>query len=387
MNRPDAAIQASDSEERPVRCPRCGYDQRGVVATWKDSCPLEGVCSECGLQYRWAEILRPEKFEPRWCVEFVPRSRGFPAACVKTFLRSFWPWGFWRRIRMSHEIRPRRLAIYAALLFLLPAVFTYVIGQSTVAICLRWQIGSDIAQQRSIIPGEIQFLRELQQSDRWEELSDRRQVNVLLQLQNYQAAANNPPAVNHSYVAAVIDAVLRPMSKRTSGRIREIRATIVYPPPATIHQRLAGRTGGRNMLEYGAVRLYALARFLAWWMIAYLLLPLCFVCLPVSRRRAKVRWRHLARIALYGLFIPATIIFADLLCIMLAPLSAATGNAAGPLIYFLTGYLTMAAVVVWWAAAIGRFLRMPHAWWVAILLSAIAALLPLTVAVMLELIF
>ncbi|MFB3103994.1 MAG: hypothetical protein ACE1ZA_03615, partial [Pseudomonadales bacterium] len=55
--------------QRTARCPRCGYDLRGAIGTWADQCPLHGTCAECGLQFVWAEVLHPEKFEPQWCVE------------------------------------------------------------------------------------------------------------------------------------------------------------------------------------------------------------------------------------------------------------------------------------------------------------------------------
>src|SRR3954466_10401245 len=90
--------------DHKVRCPRCGYDQRGVVATWTESCPLEGTCSECGLTLNWSEVLNPEQHEPQWCVEFVPKWQRVPAACMKTCLMSLWPWTFWKQIKMSQPI-------------------------------------------------------------------------------------------------------------------------------------------------------------------------------------------------------------------------------------------------------------------------------------------
>ena len=115
-----------------ARCPRCGYDQRGIVATWIESCPVEGTCAEGGLQFHWAEVLKPITFGPRWCVEYAPTRRAFPRAVLTTGLRSCWPWAFWSRIRMSHEIRGRRLVAYVVLLFLL-MIAGYVLEQSAVA--------------------------------------------------------------------------------------------------------------------------------------------------------------------------------------------------------------------------------------------------------------
>ena len=37
----------------PAKCPRCGYDLRGAIATWTEQCPLHGTCAGCGLQFAW----------------------------------------------------------------------------------------------------------------------------------------------------------------------------------------------------------------------------------------------------------------------------------------------------------------------------------------------
>ena len=38
-----------NEHERTIGCPRCGYDQRGMVESWTLQCPLTGECAECGL--------------------------------------------------------------------------------------------------------------------------------------------------------------------------------------------------------------------------------------------------------------------------------------------------------------------------------------------------
>ena len=80
-----------------IQCPRCGYDQRGEVATWGDAWPLSGTCTECGLEFEWGPVLAPEKFEPAWCVEYAESRFGFLRNSSKTFWRSLWPWPGGRR--------------------------------------------------------------------------------------------------------------------------------------------------------------------------------------------------------------------------------------------------------------------------------------------------
>ncbi|MFG0286331.1 MAG: hypothetical protein ACF8R7_18105 [Phycisphaerales bacterium JB039] len=90
-------------------CPRCGYDQSGVAAAWREQCPLDGVCSECGLTFHWADVLNPALTTPAWSFEHT--ASRLLRRLFATALRALAPWRFWRRIRLEHPIRVRRLAI------------------------------------------------------------------------------------------------------------------------------------------------------------------------------------------------------------------------------------------------------------------------------------
>jgi hypothetical protein len=92
-----------------VECPRCGYDQRGVVDSWADACPLNGICTECGLEFEWAELLSATRRMPRWCVEYGRGSVDFLRRWTRTLGLVLWPWGFWKGLKISHEIRWRRI--------------------------------------------------------------------------------------------------------------------------------------------------------------------------------------------------------------------------------------------------------------------------------------
>jgi len=100
---PPAMIQAP-------ACPRCGYDQSGIVATWNDRCPLKGVCSECGLPFDWHDLLDPDATTPSWSFEHA-RSRPF-RKLQATWVRSLRPWTFWRSMRLEHPIIPRRIFVW-----------------------------------------------------------------------------------------------------------------------------------------------------------------------------------------------------------------------------------------------------------------------------------
>lgn len=48
----------------PSHCPYCGYDLRAVYASWKNSCPLRMMCSECGHEFEPGWLLGREYPEP-----------------------------------------------------------------------------------------------------------------------------------------------------------------------------------------------------------------------------------------------------------------------------------------------------------------------------------
>ena len=104
-----------NSDEQAVMCPRCGYDLRGEIASWRESCPLAGRCGECGLGVAWHDLLTEGALPPAWCVEFAPPRR-VPVAVATTLAASLIPLWFWGSIRMTYRVRPRRLVVYAVLM-------------------------------------------------------------------------------------------------------------------------------------------------------------------------------------------------------------------------------------------------------------------------------
>lgn len=90
-----------------------------------------------------------------------------------------------------------------------------------------------------------------------------------------------------------------------------------------------------------------------------------FVTLPVSRRRAKVRWRHIARIAVYGwtLVVPAILFLLVSRALEHRDHEILMSLSAG--CRWIGGGLTVVVVpltFVWWSLATGRYLKINHAW-------------------------
>ena len=101
-------------------------------------------------------------------------------------------------------------------------------------------------------------------------------------------------------------------------------------------------------------------------------LPLSFILLPASRRRAKVRWPHVWRIVTYSLFAPA--LTAGLM-IGTGALLATNWNVTFVLEMLRGIPLVMWIILpMWWAVAIKRYLHMPHAAGIAAVMAFVLAL-------------
>ena len=100
-----------EADHAALDCPRCGYDLRGAVAGWHDSCPLDGRCGECGLSFAWGALISQTAHQPRWCIEFA-RRRHLVVAAAATLIMVFVPWKLWSSIRLAHAVRGRRLLLY-----------------------------------------------------------------------------------------------------------------------------------------------------------------------------------------------------------------------------------------------------------------------------------
>ena len=337
-----------------VNCPRCSYDLRGVPGTWETACPLAGICAECGLEFGWAETLHPEKFEPWWCIEFVGDRSPVARAGLATFLRSFRPFQFWTAIQMPMRIRWRRLAVYVALLAM-PILLGYVSLQTTVAVRVRIQSQQEmLAQKRHMQQFVARWMANQSQSA---------DPGTLQQMRAFQAAAATPGSITHSYSAAIMEAVVFPLGSTSRGVINDGSWVRPYVAPRHLHMALAQ---GQYPMMLTFVTLAA-----ALWV--WLILPLTFVLLPISRRRARVRWCHLVRVWAYGLFIPSALVTASLLAASIGYVfeSRPALNVA----HFGGRWFLIPMLVIWWAAAVRQYLQIRHSWAIVVLLSTLSLLL------------
>lgn len=101
--------QAAEHPERldrhvseDILCPRCDYNLRGTISAWRDACPLEGRCTECGLRFEWADLFtRPLH---RWLFEHQWRRRPVRSAMF-TVIAPLGGRRICREITLMHPIR------------------------------------------------------------------------------------------------------------------------------------------------------------------------------------------------------------------------------------------------------------------------------------------
>lgn len=106
-DRPKAVVDATG---RPPCCPRCGYDQTGLLQTYRDAWPLLARCTECGLDFDWRDILDSRIGSLEW-FESSPTVR-FPLL-LRTIAGSFAPWRLWKRLRLEYEFDFGRVILVA----------------------------------------------------------------------------------------------------------------------------------------------------------------------------------------------------------------------------------------------------------------------------------
>jgi hypothetical protein len=399
--------RAAGDPEESTACPRCGYDLRGTVATWEDSCPLSGVCTECGLELSWAEVLVPEKYEPRWCIEFEPRKRRLFRAAIATLARSFVPWRFWRDLKMSHPIRWRRLSIYLGLL-VLPLVLIYVVWQATVALNVYRLVERELAAHQQGLSGVLRHLNrslaQLQSPTADLVASYREQYGdtvaqqemkkmaaaIQSQIVAFQKAIASPPSIEHSRSAAIAEAVFLPVCGTSSGTIRIAPTSMVagttfpYPSPRNLNNALSSGEplglatftrawagapvggGGRVHLIFAFLRSSTLWLGLAIGFSVFM--PLSLMLLPISRRRAKVRWAHIVRVFAYSAFIPVFVVLIAAACLAF---SLSMGRSGAEQVreggLAMERYGPWIGLIVWWAVAIQLYLKIPRGWLIATL--------------------
>jgi hypothetical protein len=153
-----------------AECPRCGYDLTGQVDSWAESCPLHGVCTECGLRLEYGAILNWTRAQ-KWQFFEIAES-GLARTFFITARRALRPRRFWNWVRMEHPPNLFRMwtgAIVGCLTLYVPlamvwavvlAVFQYLpLLLDKPLVYYRFDLFKRLTSnfQHALLPGEQSF--------------------------------------------------------------------------------------------------------------------------------------------------------------------------------------------------------------------------------------
>lgn len=295
---------------------------------------------------------------------------------------------------MSHEIRWRRIAAYL-LVLPLPGALAYVLAQSAAA----WFVWGHVRAEIQVAAADHSALvQSVRQQLAWIEANVERpseyppnrvgdwDVLRQQQMQRLQTWIQRNDAgllayeVRHSRWRAMAEAIAAPLSRGSSGIVMIAGNQRSYPAPielwSLVFNDLLG--WGWSRRTFAVQNTAAVGGLLG--VASFLMFPAAFILLPVSRRRAKVRWAHLGRIAAYGLILPPIMLLVACALLAVGGFDARFSGITARLLLLTSAFGAPLLGVIWWACATRCYLRMPHAWtmtallWLAVWLVNLAAL-------------
>ena len=384
------------------------------------ACPLEGVCSECGLTFEWRHIIDPLREEPVEYVEYAPsQPRVWLWSCARTFGRTWLPWKFWRRLQLHHSVRPWRIVAYLLLMAVLLFGGLYVATQTATAVYVRSNLLKDYQQNRLLLLARVESnltnwksLVRVEDTPRdyierailmaarrdgsperiqraevaaWATTTDQDTWDVLRQgaidefermIERWKEEIDDPQPIGIGHGRAILQSVFMPWKSDSGATIMFGGAPLPYPSPGELYIYLPGLSDYRSAVHLRRVSSDLQGAIIGpiYWLLVSCAYPLLFALLPVTRRRAKVRWRHIARVWLYGLAIPIGFVLAVYTSISIA-LFIDRGvtrwqDTFEPLVWLAP----VPFLLAWWYSAIRFHLRLPHALLVTILLCVLSML-------------
>ncbi len=317
-----------------------------MMTTWTESCPLEGRCQECGLAYAWGELINGRLHAARWLVEHAPMVRlvvAIPASMVAAMV----PWLLWRWTRMEHAIGVSRLVVLVVAAFLTIPVFIGV------------HVGLDVHQA----------LGRMVANRSWVGITSTKAGTAASPPTGWVVTQVDVSVLSRAMV--ILTAVSAPFGHQ------QIQVSVATSPFATVLASAPNPIPAKGPTLAGTAPILSPASFWIdaarkWSWVATLAIPVAacsslaaFASLPIARRRAKVRWAHLARALAYLLTTTPIVAF---LIGFGPPVSWGSDGAAVLL------FVTSLVLVVFWEATARTYLRMEHPVPVALSVAAIGVL-------------
>ncbi len=296
--RPGLSVRLAMRNPEP-QCPRCGYDLGGEITRWDDWCPTTGTCSECGHGLDWADVFAPDR---KICPGLVEHAVGVRQSVAWGLWTGCWmivPWLFWKRVKLHHEVRPRKIVI--ALLACLAAVFAVDVCIECVVLAL-----TGVAAPTAVV-------------------SSRYTASV---------SPGSRPAL------MILNVVLFPLGRYVWEMNWTTTSSVVFNLVFVRSSQFTAPPVCSFLLMTGA------------W-------PLLLLALPISRRMAKVRYVHIARAALYSLI--AAVLVCTAFMIVKAVVLGFEAYSGVLQVAGVRGYTLLRAPVIGWIAV--GLLIWHMAWW------------------------
>lgn len=334
---------------RGAICPRCGYDFEGEVSTWREACPLNVVCVECGFRADMIDVLGRGQ-TPAWFIGVGQGWRGMFRRVPGTAVRVLFPFRETSRLRLAHFQRSfpdRALVTWLFSLLLLAAAF---VGIATASV-----------ESRNIIEdlGAGPMGLECPQDEFIETVISRSGDRLLLVgidvLEGFPAVTGQDRWLVRLDIRKSAWGLEEPNDDLLDPRWPLRRVARILSPPAS------------------------------WVGLAVLLTPMTFLLLPVSLRRCRISWSQMLRIACLSL----SLLLLPVGCeAFFSTLSADPGNLAGEISgrprggigwsFGVGPALLYVWLVFWWVGAC-RMLGLPRAPWVAGTMVLMATLLAMAI--------
>ncbi|MEM7629023.1 MAG: hypothetical protein AAF356_06325 [Planctomycetota bacterium] len=291
--------QPKERSTEPPCCPRCGYDQSGEPATWRTSCPLGGQCPECGHAFRWADLFNERRRDHRWYVEHAGSPRAFFRRWIPTLAHLLTPRRYWRSLGVDSRVRPLSLIVYALLMTACAHI---------VSVFVIWFYGAYL-------------------SDGW----------------GHPWYRNSAPSVNAG--ANWLDPIT--VLVREPGRLIELVSLRV------LSQDFFGRWRFSIDDLHPRLLVPAAASFFAW--------PAMLWLLPVTRRLARLSFRHLLRATVAGFAMILVFVCASrLVLVAIHELPVVVDGHGRVLVVLASVPLFAWWSALWWSAAINEGWRIDH---------------------------
>ncbi len=122
-------------------CPKCGYDQSGMIDSWTDRCPVRGRCAECGLEFAWADVFYPIRNTVWWYAEHSRSIWEMVRRTPGSIGRLVLPWKFWGQVDIRKSVMVWRLWFWVFLVAMVAHVLVsipYGFGFWTRNYAYRW---------------------------------------------------------------------------------------------------------------------------------------------------------------------------------------------------------------------------------------------------------